>query len=45
VASQRAVEGEISNCRQWSSGPDFTLKDDYADSREMFDERRRSVPA
>jgi exodeoxyribonuclease VII large subunit len=32
-----AVEGEISNCRQWSSGHIyFTLKDDYAQLRAVM---------
>jgi exodeoxyribonuclease VII large subunit len=32
-----AVEGEISNCRQWSSGHIyFTLKDDYAQVRAVM---------
>jgi exodeoxyribonuclease VII large subunit len=32
-----AVEGEISNCRQWSSGHlYFTLKDDYAQLRAVM---------
>lgn len=32
-----AVEGEISNCRQWSSGHVyFTLKDDYAQLRAVM---------
>jgi len=32
-----AVEGEISNCRQWSSGHlYFTLKDDYAQIRAVM---------
>ena len=32
-----AVEGEISNCRQWSSGHVyFTLKDDYAQIRAVM---------
>jgi exodeoxyribonuclease VII large subunit len=32
-----AVEGEISNCRQWSSGHIyFTLKDDYAQIRAVM---------
>ena len=32
-----AVEGEISNCRQWSSGHVyFTLKDDYAQIRAVI---------
>src|SRR3954467_14506264 len=32
-----AVEGEISNCKQWSSGHlYFTLKDDYAQIRAVM---------
>jgi exodeoxyribonuclease VII large subunit len=35
--SSVAVEGEISNCRQWSSGHlYFTLKDDYAQIRAVM---------